>query len=213
MLKRGGLILLGARPNMGKTALALSITRHLLQEQKTILYFSLECAEWQLKERLKMQEEDRLFNNCEEHLIIDDTPNISVYELCEKCARQKENGLDLIIIDKLQLLGLPCSEQEYSEVSTILRRLAEELEIPIIVLSTVSVIFRKDKRPILSDLVGESAFIQDAHIIGFIYRDSYYNHSTENIESAELIIAKNEYGENGTVLLKFNRQFIRFECE
>ena len=152
------------------------------------------------------------------HLIIDDTPGISVSELRSKCRKFKlEYGLDLIIIDYLQLMsgGKRSSEsrqQEISEISRSLKAIAREIGAPVIALSQLSraVESRNDKRPMLSDLRESGAIEQDADVVMFIYRDDYYNKDTENPNIAEIIIAKQRNGPTGTVNLVWLPDYTKF---
>ena len=152
------------------------------------------------------------------NLIIDDTPGISISELRSKCRKFKlEHGLDMIIIDYLQLMsgsgrGGDSRQQEISEISRALKGVARELNVPVISLSQLSraVEKRDDKRPMLSDLRESGAIEQDADVVMFIYRDDYYNKDTENKNMAEIIIAKQRNGPIGTVNLVWMPEYTRF---
>ena len=151
-------------------------------------------------------------------LIIDDTPGISISELRSKCRKFKlEQGLDIIIIDYLQLMsgsgrGGDSRQQEISDISRALKGVARELNVPVVALSQLSraVEKRDDKRPMLSDLRESGAIEQDADVVMFIYRDDYYNKDTENKNMAEIIIAKQRNGPIGTVNLEWMPEDTRF---
>ena len=151
-------------------------------------------------------------------LIIDDTPGISIPELRSKCRKFKlEQGLDIIIIDYLQLMsgsgrGGDSRQQEISDISRALKGVARELNVPVVALSQLSraVEKRDDKRPMLSDLRESGAIEQDADVVMFIYRDDYYNKDTENKNMAEIIIAKQRNGPIGTVNLVWMPEYTRF---
>ena len=151
-------------------------------------------------------------------LIIDDTPGISISELRSKCRKFKlEQGLDIIIIDYLQLMsgsgrGGDSRQQEISDISRALKGVARELNVPVVALSQLSraVEKRDDKRPMLSDLRESGAIEQDADVVMFIYRDDYYNKDTENKNMAEIIIAKQRNGPIGTVNLVWMPEYTRF---
>src|SRR5699024_9010875 len=146
------------------------------------------------------------------------SPGIRVSEIRSKCRRLKqEHGLDMIIIDYLQLIqGSPGSgenrQQEVSEISRSLKGLARELEVPLIALSQLSrgVEQRQDKRPMMSDLRESGSIEQDADIVGFLYRDDYYNEDTENDSRIEIIISKQRNGPTGTVELAFVKEYNKF---
>ena len=153
------------------------------------------------------------------HLIIDDTPGISISEMRSKCRKYKlEHGLDLIIIDYLQLMSgsvggrSESRQQEISEISRSLKALARELEVPVIALSQLSraVEQRPDHRPMLSDLRESGAIEQDADVCMFIYRDDYYHKDSEHVNEAEIIIAKQRNGPIGTVTLAWLPQYTKF---
>lgn len=239
-LHKSELILIAARPAMGKTAFELNIAEYVaLHSHVTTAIFSLEMSKEQLVNRMlsmnsrvdaqnirsgtlrdeewaKLMESAR--NIGESALIIDDTPGITVSELRSKCRKLKlEKNLGLIIIDYLQLMsGSGRSEsrqQEISEISRSLKALARELDCPVIALSQLSraVEQRPDKRPLLSDLRESGAIEQDADIVMFIYRDEYYNPgTTEEPGVAEIIIGKQRSGPTGTVKLKWIGQNQKF---
>ena len=239
-LQPSDLVLVAARPSMGKTAFVLNIAQYAaLRKNYTVAIFSLEMSKEQLVNRLFAMESrvdsqalrtgnlsdtdwDKLVESVgiigSSRLIIDDTPGISVSELRSKCRKFKlEYGLDLIIIDYLQLMsgGKRSSEsrqQEISEISRSLKAIAREIGAPVIALSQLSraVEGRNDKRPMLSDLRESGAIEQDADVVMFIYRDDYYNKDTENPNIAEIIIAKQRNGPTGTVNLVWLPDYTKF---
>lgn len=237
--QKGDLIVLAARPSMGKTALALSLGLTAAHNENSVGVFSLEMAAEQLTLRLLSMQAGIAHHNIRNasissdewfeltniagilsnlKLFIDDTALVSITDLRTKARKLKaENKLDFLIIDYLQLLhSIKKHEnrhQEISEISRSLKALAKELDIPILALSQLSraVDSRMDKRPMLSDLRESGAIEQDADLIMFIYRDVMYNQDTENPALAELIIAKQRNGPTGTVLLNFLREITRFE--
>ena len=224
------LILIAARPSMGKTAFVLNIAEYMaFRSNLTVAIFSLEMSKEQLVNRLfslesrvdaQVLRNGNLSDNDwtslieaagtigRSNLIIDDTPGISVAELRSKCRKYKlEHNLGIIMIDYLQLMtGSKRSEsrqQEISEISRSLKEIARELQVPVIALSQLSraVEQRPDHRPMLSDLRESGAIEQDADVVMFLYRDDYYNHDTEKKDVAEVIIAKQRIGPMGTVEL------------
>ncbi len=238
-LQPSDLILIAARPSMGKTAFVLNIAEHVvLRNNVTTAIFSLEMSKDQLVKRimsmhskvnsqsmrtgdlsdddwLKLVESARVIGNS--NLIIDDTSSISISELRSKCRKFKlEHNLGLVIIDYLQLMtGSKKSEsrqQEISEISRSLKGLARELSVPVVALSQLSraVEQRPDKRPMLSDLRESGAIEQDADIVMFLYRDDYYNHDSEEAGILEVIIGKQRNGPTGTVKLAWLSQFTKF---
>ena len=234
------LLLLAARPSMGKTALALNIAEHvILKEKVPTVFFSLEMSREQLVNRLismnsrinaqsirtgtlKPDEWSKLVQSARElgesTLIIDDTPGISVREMRSKCRKLKmDKGLGFIIIDYLQLMtaGGRASEsrqQEISEISRSLKALAREIKCPVLALSQLSrdVEKRDNKRPQLSDLRESGAIEQDADVVMFIYRDEYYNKESEDKGVAEIIIGKQRNGPTGTIKLGAQLEYSRF---
>ncbi len=233
-------ILVAARPSMGKTAFVLNIAQYMaFRKNKTVAIFSLEMSSQQLVNRLfslesrvdsqkirtgNLEDEDwaKLIEGAgvvgKSNLIIDDTPGISISELRSKCRKFKlEKGLDIIIIDYLQLMsgsgrGSDSRQQEISEISRALKGIARELNVPVVALSQLSraVEKRDDKRPMLSDLRESGAIEQDADMVMFIYRDDYYNKDTENKNMAEIIIAKQRNGPIGTINLVWMPEYTRF---
>lgn len=233
------LILIAARPSMGKTALALNIAQYVAFKKKlTIAVFSLEMSKEQLVNRmfslesnvdsqklrtgqLNDQEWERLIESAgtigKSELIIDDTPGISVAELRSKCRKYKlEHNLSMVIIDYLQLMTgsgrTDSRQQEISDISRSLKAIARELNVPVIALSQLSraVEQRPDHRPMLSDLRESGAIEQDADVVMFIYRDEYYNRDTEKKGVSEIIIAKQRNGPIGTVELAWLPEYTRF---
>lgn len=239
-LQKSDLILLAARPSMGKTALALNIAEHaILKENVSTAFFSLEMSRLQLVNRLlsmnskveagsirtgnlndnewaSLVESARLLGGAK--LYIDDTPGISISELRSKCRKLKmEHDLGLIIIDYLQLMTagkrVESRQQEISEISRSLKAVAREINCPILALSQLSraVEQRPDKRPMLSDLRESGAIEQDADVVMFIYRDEYYNHDSEDKGVAEVIIGKQRNGPTGTIKLAAQLEYTRFK--
>lgn len=238
-LQPSDLILVAARPSMGKTAFTLNIAQNVgVKQHKTVAFFSLEMSQEQLVQRLLCQiahidsqklrtgqlnsddEWTKLTDACDKlyqaPIYIDDTPGISVTEMRSKARRLKaEHGLDLIIVDYLQLMQGRSSEsrqQEISEISRSLKALARELKVPLIALSQLSrsVESRQDKRPMLSDLRESGALEQDADIVSFLYREDYYDKETENQHITEIILAKHRNGPVGSVKLYFKGEYTLF---
>ncbi len=233
------LILVAARPSMGKTAFVLNIAQYVAFKQKeTVAIFSLEMSREQLVNRLFSLESkvdsqhirtgnltdaewEKLIESAgiigQSKLIIDDTPGISISELRSKCRKYKlEHGLQMVIIDYLQLMsgsGRTDSRQpEISDISRSLKALARELSVPVLALSQLSraVEQRPDHRPMLSDLRESGAIEQDADVVMFIYRDDYYNKDTELKGVAEIIIAKQRNGPIGTINLAWLPDYTKF---
>ncbi len=240
-LQKSDLILLAARPSMGKTALALNMAMNAALDDNIVAIFSLEMSKEQLGHRLLSSysgiNSQKLatgnfdadeFNELVEtlnyltgtKLFIDDTAGISILELRSKARKIKnEHGLDLIVIDYLQLMqgaarkGADYNrQQEISEISRSLKALARELKVPILALSQLSrsVELRADKRPMLSDLRESGSLEQDADIVMFLYREEYYDKETENSNIAELVIAKNRNGPTTSINLQFDRECMHF---
>lgn len=240
-LQPSDLIILAARPSMGKTAFALNIAEHVaIHQKKTVGLFSLEMSKEQLVDRLissiglidswklrngKLTDED--FRNLNEsygilaeaNLFIDDAASASVMEVRAKARRlQAEHGLDLIVIDYLQLMeGHSRSSdsnrvQEVSEISRSLKSLAKELACPVLALSQLSraVESRPDKRPMLSDLRESGSIEQDADVVIFLYRDDYYNKDEQN-HLMEVLVRKHRNGPTGDAKVLSRLQFSRFE--
>ena len=238
-LQPSDLILIAARPSMGKTAFALNIAQYVaFHSNLCTAIFSLEMSKDQLVNRLfalesrvdaqllrsgnlKDSDWEKLIESAgvvgRSKLIIDDTPSISISELRSKCRKYKlEHDLQLVIIDYLQLMSgsgkSDSRQQEISDISRSLKSLARELNVPVIALSQLSrqVEQRPDHRPMLSDLRESGAIEQDADIVMFIYRDDYYNKDTEDKNIAEIIIAKQRNGPIGTVNLVWLPQYTKF---
>lgn len=236
--QKSDLIIVAARPSVGKTAFALNIAQSAAKKIKeTIAIFSLEMSEAQLVQRMVCAEgnidatkmrtgffessdwekmTEAVSALAETKIVIDDTPGINVYDIRSKCRRLKrEQGLGMIVIDYLQLIGGKRGEnrqQEVSEISRMLKQIARELEVPVVALSQLSrnVEQRQDKRPMLSDLRESGSIEQDADIVAFLYRDDYYNQDSEKKNIIEIIIAKQRNGPVGTVELVFLKQFNKF---
>ncbi len=234
------LILLAARPSMGKTAFVLNVVDHVAVKKRIpCMVFSLEMSKEQLVNRMLSMESNvdtqklrtgtltdsdwdavvegvGIIGNYS--LIIDDTPGISISELRSKCRKMKlEQGLGMIIIDYLQLMtgsGKTSDnrQQEISEISRSLKALARELKAPVVALSQLSRACesRADHRPMLSDLRESGAIEQDADVVMFLYRDDYYNKDSEMKDIAEVIIAKQRNGPIGTVNLVWMPQYTKF---
>ena len=240
-LQPSDLILVAARPSMGKTAFVLNIAQHVaFKAGKSVAIFSLEMSKEQLVNRLfalegqvdaqalrtgNLKDEDwsKLIESAgiigSSKLIIDDTASISITELRSKCRKYKlEHGLDLIIVDYLQLMTGSLGgrnesrQQEISEISRSLKALARELNVPVVALSQLNrgVELRTDKRPMLADLRESGAIEQDADVVMFIYRDDYYHKDTEEKNVAEIIVAKQRNGSVGTVKLTWLEQYTKF---
>jgi len=233
------LILVAARPAMGKSAFVLNIAHHVAMNVKVpVMIFSLEMSKEQMVNRIlcseaevdsmkvrtgDLESEDWIKlgkasgNLAESPIYIDDTPGLSPAELRAKCRKAKlEKDIGLVIIDYLQLMegkGRSESRQnEISEISRSLKLLSKELNIPVIALSQLSRApeARPDHRPILSDLRESGSIEQDADIVMFLYRDDYYNPDTEKKNVAEVIIAKNRSGSTGTVELAWIGKYTKF---
>ena len=221
-MQPSALVLIAARPSMGKTAFVLEMSK----EQLINRMFSLESSVDAQKLRtgqLNDQEWERLIESAgvigKSKLMIDDTPGISIAELRSKCRRMKqENGLSMIIIDYLQLMSgsggrsSDSRQQEISDISRSLKAVARELSVPVLALSQLSraVEQRPDHRPMLSDLRESGAIEQDADVVMFIYRDDYYNHDSPDKGISEIIIAKQRNGPIGTVQLAWLPEYTKF---
>lgn len=238
-LQKSDLIILAARPAMGKTAFALSLALNAaVKGRASVMMFSLEMSKEQLGQRLLSMEskvdmqslktgrlERRDWDDINiamdvlssANIHIDDTAGITIMEMKSKCRRLKaEEGLDLVVIDYLQLMtpeGKSDSRtQEISVISRNLKLLARELDCPVIVLSQLSRApeTRTDHRPMLSDLRESGSIEQDADIVIFLYRDEYYNEDTESPGECEVIVAKHRSGPTGTVKLAWLEKLTRF---
>ncbi|SFL74302.1 replicative DNA helicase [Gracilibacillus orientalis] len=238
--QRNDLIIVAARPSVGKTAFALNIAQNVaIKTDENVAIFSLEmgadqlvsrmlCAEGNIDaQRLRtgsLEEEDwgrlsmAMGSLSNAGIFIDDTPGIRVNEIRSKCRRLKqEHGLGMILIDYLQLIqGSAGSQenrqQEVSEISRSLKGLARELNVPLIALSQLSrgVESRQDKRPMMSDLRESGSIEQDADIVGFLYRDDYYDQESEKQNIIEIMIAKQRNGPVGNVELAFVKEYNKF---
>ena len=239
-LNNSDLIILAARPAMGKTAFALNLVLNAAKEKKAVLVFSLEMGPDQLYRRLLCMEagieQEKLKNGylddedwnkytlgtstlANTEIFVADLPNTNILEIRSYARKMKSRGqLDLIVVDYLQLIngGMKTNEdsrqQEISNISRALKGLARELEIPIVALSQLSraVEGRMDKRPMLSDLRESGAIEQDADIVAFLYREDYYIPNTENKGITELIIAKHRSGATGLIKLNFLMEYSKF---
>ena len=239
-LNKSDLILLAARPGMGKTSFALNMLLHAGKfSGKTVVFFSLEMSREQLAMRLisgesfvdnkklvtgKLGEEDwtkiaaasAALNQTQ--ILIDDNPSLSVADMNAKCRRLDDLGL--VVIDYLQLMTSAGGkgyagenrQQVVSDISRMLKIMAKELNVPVICLSQLSRASEKrdDKRPMLSDLRESGAIEQDADIVLFLYRDDYYNEDSGKHNIAECIVAKNRHGETGKVELRWMPEYTQF---
>ncbi len=233
------LIIVAARPSVGKTAFALNVAQNAATAGENVAIFSLEmgadqlvmrmlCAEGNIDAQVMrtgaLQAEDwrkltmAMGSLSNAGIYIDDSSGIRVNEIRSKCRRLKqEHGLDMVIIDYMQLIQGSGKtgenrQQEVSEISRSLKGLARELKIPVIALSQLSrgVEQRQDKRPMMSDLRESGSIEQDADIVSFLYREDYYDKETENQNMIEIIIAKQRNGPTGTVTLAFAKEFNKF---
>lgn len=239
-LQPADLVIIGARPSMGKTSFVLNIAQHVaLHHKAAVGVYSLEMSKEQLVQRLLCSEArvdlakvrtgylgERDFPRLamaasrlsETQIFIDDTPAQNVLEMRAKSRRLKrEADVGLIIVDYLQLMrGMAMEEnrtQELSEISRSLKALAKELKVPIVALSQLNrqVEMRSDKRPVMSDIRESGSIEQDADVIMFIYRDEMYNADSQDEGTAEIIVSKQRNGPTGTVRLAFRREYTRFE--
>lgn len=239
---KGDFILLAGRPAMGCTSLMLQIANQVATyQQKRVLYFHLELTKeivskrlisqeamveyaYLLKGKLTESEWEKVLKGAERikhsQLIIDDTPLLSINELQEKCRQfQKEQKVELIIIDYIQLLRVTergkraSKNQELEVIARGLRELAIELNVPIIAISTLprSIERRSNHRPTLRDLDENVAFAREADIVLFLYRDAYYHFNTDFKDIAEITVARNRYGECGIVELKWLSKYMKYE--
>lgn len=239
-LNPSDLILLAARPGMGKTSMALNVALHVAKNsQKTVAVFSLEMSKEQLVTRLlssealvennklltgslretdwaKIADAATVLNRLD--IRIDDDPMLSVADMNAKCRRLDKLGL--VVIDYLQLMtsaggrgyGGENRQQVVSDISRMMKIMAKELKVPVLCLSQLSRANekREDKRPMLSDLRESGAIEQDADIVMFLFRDDYYNEDSEKHNVAECIVAKNRHGETGKVELRWMPEFTTF---
>ncbi|EZH66149.1 DNA helicase [Bacillaceae bacterium JMAK1] len=236
--QRSDLIIVAARPSMGKTAFALNIAQNIAtKSDENVAIFSLEMGASQLVQRMlcaegnidgtrlrtgQLIEEDweklamAMGTLSRAGIYIDDSPGIRVADIRAKCRRLKqEKGLGMILIDYLQLIqgrGTDSRQQEVSEISRNLKGIARELDVPVIALSQLSrsVESRQDKRPMMSDLRESGSIEQDADIVSFLFREDYYDHDAENQNMIEIIIAKQRNGPVGSVELAFIKEYNKF---
>lgn len=237
-LQKSDLIILAARPSMGKTAFALNLAQNVaVRYEKPVAIFNLEMSAPQMVQRMlaaegsidagvfrtgQLSEEDwekltmTISALADAPIFIDDTPGVTVFDIRAKLRRlQAEHGLELVLIDYLQLIegtGRDSRQQEISEISRSLKLLARELNVPVIALSQLSraVEQRQDKRPMLSDLRESGSLEQDADIVAFLYRDDYYNEETEKKNIVEVLISKHRNGPIGKVELLFLKNYSKF---
>lgn len=236
--QRSDLIIVAARPSVGKTAFALNVAQNIgLKSRETVAIFSLEMGSSQLMQRMvgssaNLDQNELRTGNMhpgdwekvataigaisEAPIFINDTGAVTVSEIRTKCRRlKKEQGLGAIIIDYLQLIqgrGRKSRQEEVGEISRGLKQIARELDVPVIALSQLSrgVEQRADKRPLMSDLRDSGSIEQDADIVAFLYRDDYYDKETAKKNIVEIILAKQRNGPVGTVELAFLKQFGKF---
>lgn len=238
--QRSDLIIVAARPSVGKTAFALNIAQNVgVRAKETVAIFSLEMSAAQLVQRIicaeanvdatrmrtgHLENEDwekltmAIGTLSDAQIYIDDSPAITVADIRSRCRRLKrERGLGMVLIDYLQLIhgrGKPGEnrQQEVSEISRTLKQIARELDVPVIALSQLSrgVEQRQDKRPMMSDLRESGSIEQDADIVAFLYRDDYYDKESEKKNIIEIIIAKQRNGPVGTVELVFLKNYNKF---
>lgn len=239
-LQPSALVIVGARPSMGKTAFALGLAAYAaIKKGLPVLFFSLEMSHLELTQRLlcsearvdssrmrngKLQESDwpkvvhAIGKLGEAPLFIDDNPNLTIMEIRAKARRLKSReGLGLIVVDYLQLMSGHGSQEtrqvEVSEISRGLKILARELSVPVVALSQLSrnLEARENKRPVLADLRESGSIEQDADVVMFIYRDEVYKEDSPDKGAAEIIVAKHRNGPTGTEKLAFLNHFTRFE--
>jgi replicative DNA helicase len=247
-LQDSELIIIAARPSMGKTAWAINIAQNAaVQDNKVVAVFSLEMSKESLLRRMlasealigsrklqtgTMMREDKgklnaaLERLMDSKLFIDDTPGITLPEMRAKARRlkQQQGGLDLIVIDYLQLMtgtsasgrkGFENRTQEVSSISRGLKALAKEMRIPVVALSQLSRGSEQragDKKPLLSDLRESGSIEQDADVVAFIHREEYYDRDNEDVKGqAEIIVAKQRNGPTGSIKLAFRADYTRFE--
>jgi replicative DNA helicase len=240
-LQRNDLIIVAARPSMGKTALCLTMAQNAaIQEKAVVAIFSLEMSKEQLVMRMLSSESkvdahrfrtgyltrdewgrlaEGIQTLSDTKIFIDDSPGISVLQMRAKARRLKaeQKSLDLIMVDYLQLMSgskrTESRQQEVSQISRELKSLAKELNVPVVALSQLSRApeARNPPRPMMSDLRESGSIEQDADVVAFIYREDYYKPDDENAGIAEIILAKQRNGPIGTVKLAFLKEFTRFE--
>jgi len=236
-LQEGNLIIIAARPSMGKSSLALNIATNAAKEKKTVAFFSLEMTKEELVQRVLFSEAKVSSGDARKGqlgpekwsrvveaaskvntmpLYFDDASVITVTDIRAKSRRLKASKkLDLIVVDYIQLMqgnSRDNRQQEIAEISRNLKGLARELKVPIIAISQLNraAEAREDKRPRLGDLRESGAIEQDADIVMMIYRDDYYNPATEKPGVAEINIVKNRSGSTGRVNLYFSKEYTQF---
>ena len=236
-MQEGNLVILASRPSMGKSSLALNIATNAAKDNKTVAFFSLEMTKEELVQRVLFSEAKVMSGDARKgqlgpekwgrvveaaskvynlSLYFDDAPIITVTDIRAKSRRLKSSkGLDLIIVDYLQLMQSSSGDnrqQEIAEISRNLKNLARELRVPIFALSQLNraAEAREDKRPRLGDLRESGAIEQDADIVMMLYRDDYYNPGTDRPGVAEVNIVKNRSGQTGKVDLFFSKEFTQF---
>ncbi|MDR9504734.1 replicative DNA helicase [Brevibacillus agri] len=236
--QRSDLIILAARPSVGKTAFALNIAQNIgIKTGETVAIFSLEMSTLQLVKRMICAEGNidaskmrnggfegddwermtrAIGNLAKAKIFIDDSPGLTVQEIRRKARKLKQqHGLGMILIDYLQLVHCVSKgnrQEQVSEVSRMLKAIARELDVPVIALSQLSrsVEQRQDKRPMMSDIRESGSIEQDADIVAFLYRDDYYDKESANKNVVEVIIAKQRNGPTGTVELAFLKEHNKF---
>jgi replicative DNA helicase len=236
----GEMTIIAARPSMGKTAFSLNLAQHIvLRDKKSLAYFSVEMGKEQLMMRMLASEArvnlsdlrvgavgdtawprliDKASKMAEARLFIDDTSGISPFEIRSRCRRlQAQHGLDIIMIDYLQLMELKqkvdSRERAVAEISKTLKAIAKELKVPVIALAQLNrgVEGRSDRRPMLSDLRESGSIEQDADVIMMLYREDYYDRDNPEVKGmSEVIVGKNRNGPVGTVRLRFEASVGRF---
>ncbi len=241
--QKGDLVIIAARPGMGKTSLMLNMAVSAARSKARVAVFSLEMSNEQLLQRIvstetRINQQKLRLGQLNEHewelfveatmggslnnlrVFLDDTPALSVMQLRTKCRRlYRESGLDLIIVDYLQLMtaggrldGSNNRVQEISHISRNLKEIAREINVPLIAGAQLSraVEQRTDKKPVLSDLRESGSIEQDADVVMFIYRDDMYNEASERPNEADIIVAKHRNGPTGTIELFFNKELTQF---
>ena len=238
-LHGGELILVGARPSMGKTSFAINMATNAIHKGKKVAVFSLEMPREQIalrmlccdakvnmqnvrQGRLRDEEWMKLARSLgplsRSGIHIDDTAGITPTQMRSRCRRlMMEEGLDLIVIDYLQLMASDKKAEnrqlEVSEISRSLKAIALELKVPLIACAQLSRANtqRSDKKPVLSDLRDSGSIEQDADVVMFLHREAYYDHSSEETNTAEVIVAKQRNGPLGTVRMAWNGEYTLFE--
>jgi replicative DNA helicase len=238
-LQPGSLVIVAARPSMGKSAFVVNVATNVVQHDVPVLLFTLEMSRAEVAQRVIISEGlidgqkarsssltaddwDKLKSACkalaDKPLLIDETPAITVTEVRAKARRLKAKhpNLGLVVVDYLQIMGMPDGEnrtQQVGRVTAALKALARELEVPVVALSQLSreVEKRHDKRPTLADLRDSGSIEQDADVVMFLYRDDHYHEDSDHAGTAEVIVAKQRNGPTDTVRLAFRSRFTRFD--